>query len=287
MVLLWSTLGWAKIVTDLTEMIYAVPRSVQIDECDFYHVIDMPGIGLVGGQWDLRGHVDEYLGNIGPNGKRVLEIGPASGFLTVEMEKRGADVVAVEMSDDSTWDFVPYPSNVIATSKDFHRAHMHRVKNSFWFTHRAHASNARVYYGDSSNLPAALGRFDVAVMAAVLLHARHPLSIVESCANFADTLVITDLFHADLPGPVCRLRPTPENRMLETWWDFSPQFIIRFLEILGFGDHAISRHTQVHMRGRAQFFTIVAHRKPIATAASAKESVRLGSILSRIFRSGI
>jgi len=40
---------------------------------------------------------------------RVLEIGPASGFLTFEMEKRGADVISVEVTDEHGWDFVPYP----------------------------------------------------------------------------------------------------------------------------------------------------------------------------------
>jgi hypothetical protein len=72
--------------------------------------------------------------------------------------------------------------------------------------------------------------------------------------------------------------------MLETWWDFSPQFLTHFLEIIGFGNHAITRHTQLHMGRRAQFFTIVADRKPIATAVSDNGSVRSGSILSRLFR---
>jgi predicted nicotinamide N-methyase len=38
--------------------------------------------------------VDPYLGNFDFVGKRVLDVGAASGFLTFEMEKRGAEVVA-------------------------------------------------------------------------------------------------------------------------------------------------------------------------------------------------
>jgi hypothetical protein len=38
--------------------------------------------------------VDDYLGHVELRGKRILEIGPASGFLTVEMEKRGALLAA-------------------------------------------------------------------------------------------------------------------------------------------------------------------------------------------------
>src|SRR5207249_7736437 len=55
--------------------------------------------------WDLRGGVDEYLGKVAFEGQRVLEIGPASGFLTFEMEKRGADVVSVEVTEEHGWDF--------------------------------------------------------------------------------------------------------------------------------------------------------------------------------------
>ena len=53
--------------------------------------MEIPGHGLVTGQWDLRGGVDDYLGKVAFAGQRVLEIGPASGFLTFEMEKRGAE----------------------------------------------------------------------------------------------------------------------------------------------------------------------------------------------------
>ncbi len=51
----------------------------------------------------MRG-VDEYLGKVDFAGQRVLEIGPASGFLTFEMEKRGAEVVSVEVTDEHGWD---------------------------------------------------------------------------------------------------------------------------------------------------------------------------------------
>ena len=68
---------------------------------------------MTGGLCDLRDGVDEYLGHFVFAGKRVLEIGPASGFLTFEMEKRGARVVAVEVSDEHLWDYVPFPDPVM------------------------------------------------------------------------------------------------------------------------------------------------------------------------------
>jgi hypothetical protein len=43
-----------------------------VDDCAFYHVIDLPGVGTTDGGWDLRGRVDDYLGHVDFAGKRVL-----------------------------------------------------------------------------------------------------------------------------------------------------------------------------------------------------------------------
>ena len=74
--------------------------------------MDLPGFGVIPGEWDLRGRTDQYLDNYLFGGKRVLEVGPASGFLTFEMEARGATVVCLEVSDETAWDFVPYPPTI-------------------------------------------------------------------------------------------------------------------------------------------------------------------------------
>src|SRR5436853_85936 len=53
---------------------FAAPRHVEsADECFFYHTMELPGLGVVRGQWDLRGRFDEYVGGVDVKGKRVLE----------------------------------------------------------------------------------------------------------------------------------------------------------------------------------------------------------------------
>jgi SAM-dependent methyltransferase len=234
--------------------IFAAPLKVEDPaDCHFYHTMEVPGHGLMTGEWDLRGRVDDYLGRVAFAGQRVLEIGPASGFLTFEMEKRGADVVSVEVTAEHGWDFVPYPAKNLEEVFRPRANHMERLKNSYWFSHAAHQSKAKVYYGDVYNLPAALGQFDIAVMASVLIHCRDPLRIVEQCGKMARTLIITDLFYPDLEGtPVCRLAPTPENFRWDTWWQFSTQFFTQFLAVMGFTTAEILTHGVV--------FTIVAQR---------------------------
>jgi SAM-dependent methyltransferase len=244
------------------DSIFAASVKVEdVADCYFYHTMDLPGYGVVNGEWDLRGGVDDYLGKVGFTGKRVLEIGPASGFLAFEMEKRGAEVVSVEVTAEHGWDFVPYPASKLEEIFGPRQIVMQRLKNSYWFSHSAHRSKARVYYGDVYNLPDALGKFDIAVMAAVLLHCRDPLRIVEQCAKTAKSLIIADKFHPDLEGaPVCRLAPTPQNFLWHTWWHFSTQFFTQFLEVMGFTTAQTSTHQQYH-RGRANtLFTIVSKK---------------------------
>ena len=104
--------------------------------------MELPGYGVMDGEWDLRRGVDEYLGKVACAGQRVLEIGPASGFLTFEMEKRGAEVVFVEVTEDHGWDFVPYPAPRLEEVFGPRRIVMQRLKNSYWFSHAVHHSKA-------------------------------------------------------------------------------------------------------------------------------------------------
>lgn len=239
--------------------IFATPRAVRFDDCTFYHVMDLPGVGRVGGEWDLRSGVRYYLGCIELNGKRVLEIGPASGFLTVEMERAGAIVTAVEVPDSPGWDFVPYPPCVLEPIQSQRAEHMRRIKNSFWFTHSVSRSNSRLIYCDVYDLPPVLGQFDVAVMGSVLLHTRNPLAIMEQCSKRAKTLVITEVFRPDLEGrPVCRLLPTKENNLWDTWWEFSTDYLKQFAEVLGFRSITVTKHYQVAGAKPVELFTIVA-----------------------------
>jgi SAM-dependent methyltransferase len=243
-----------------SDEIFAEPLKVDdVADCYFYHTMELPGHGVINGEWDLRPGVHDYLGKVEFAGKRVLEIGPASGFLTFEMEKRGAEVVSVEVTAEHGWDFVPYPAARLQEIFGPRQTVMRQLKHSYWFGHAAHRSRAKVYYGDVYNLPAALGEFDIAVMAAVLLHCRDPLRIIEQCAKRAKSLIIVDKFHPDLEGaPVCRLAPTAENFVWHTWWHFSTQFFIQFLAVMGFTATQTSTHEQYH-RGKAHtLFTVVA-----------------------------
>ena len=81
---------------------------------------------------------------------------------------------------------------------------------------------------------------------AVLLHMRDPLRVVENCARLADTVIVTDLHHPDVPddSPVMKWLSTPEAPSLDTWWEISPQLFVRFGEVLGFTSNVVTFHEQ-------------------------------------------
>jgi len=251
---------------------YEQPWKVDsLDECNFYHSTDIPGVGLVEGQWDLREGFDDYLGNYDFTGKRVLEIGPATGFLTFRIEKTAAEVVAVELPmDRNFWNAVPYESLGLARGRDsswteveqqFHE-HIGRIRNGFWFCHEKFGSGTRVYHGSAEDLPESLGEFDVVLLASILLHSRSPVAILESCARLVkETVIITEIHDESLgEEPVCSLVPTAGNKAWDTWWRFTPRFFTQFLEVLGFTEHQVTFHQQLADKNPLNMFTVISSR---------------------------
>ena len=100
------------------------------------------------------------------------------------MEKRGADVISVEVTDEHGWDFVPYPDARLEEVFGPRRIVMQQLKNSYWFSHAALQSKAKVYDGDAYHLPAALGRLRHRRNGErCCSHCRDPLRIVEQCGK--------------------------------------------------------------------------------------------------------
>lgn len=216
---------------------YATPLKVdRPEDCFFYHKINIPGLGEVGEQWDLRKSIDSYLGNFDFRGKRVMDMGTASGFLTFEMEKRGADVVSFDMIDGTQWDIVPHTEvqKDMALVRDrCFKAHQ-RLRNAYWFTHARLGSKARVHYGDIYDLPGELGTFDVAVFGMILSHLRDPFQALYSASRLvSDTIVITNQM-METTQPIGSFIPNNVNNERMAWWSLSRGCLTQMLEILGF-----------------------------------------------------
>ena len=74
--------------------VYAIPRLVgSIQDCHIHNTMELPGCGFI--ETCAMQSTTFTRARILP-GRRVLEIGLASGYLTFEMERRGADVVSID-----------------------------------------------------------------------------------------------------------------------------------------------------------------------------------------------
>jgi hypothetical protein len=235
--------------------------ALTLDECFFYHVIDLPGVGTVGDGWDLRATTDDYLGRYDFSGKRVLEVGPASGYLTVEMERRGASVVSIEVPDDPGWDFVPFPAEVLVPQMPARREIQRKLKNSWHLVHKAFHSKAQIRYAPAEALPDDLGEFDVAVLGSLLTHTETPVRIIERCARRSQAIIITEMYWPDLEGrPVCLLNPSAENKDWGTWWQFSTDFFSQYLRVLGFEKQRVVLHSSRYHGVPVPLFALVGER---------------------------
>jgi SAM-dependent methyltransferase len=251
---------------------YAEPIDVASSrECYYYHTMDVPGHGLVEGEWDLRSGVDDYLGREAVAGKRVLEIGTASGFVCFEMERRGADVVAYDLDPGAPWDIVPYAGLDTAAVIAERGEHIARLNKSWWFNHRAFGSKARVAYGSVYEIPQSIGPFDLCTFGAVLLHLRDPfLALQRALALTPQTVLVTELarrgsFRAPFEGGLRRRSPlflpdAAKGQPVDAWWSFSPESVSNMLAVLGYRTERVVHHTQRYLNRATPMFAVVARR---------------------------
>jgi SAM-dependent methyltransferase len=235
-----------------TNLLFATPRIIHdLNDCYFYHTMDVPGFGLVRAHWDLRGRFEEYVGGVEVAGKSVLDIGTATGFLSFEAEKRGAQVVSFDMDKGSQQTFLPFKDKPYYNDHERwaenYDAEIERWKNAYWLCHRLLESNARVYYGDVYALPPSLGAFDVVIVGSVLEHLSDQVTALASITRLTkETLVlVTPLLESE--ETIARFEPRANNPDADyTWWTYSVGVYREVLGMLGFKISSITQADYYH-----------------------------------------
>jgi tRNA (mo5U34)-methyltransferase len=193
-------------------------------------------------------------------GKRVLEIGTWDGFWAFELERRGAEVVAIDLDDERALDWPPrrrHPDPNLVRGAGFRLAkellgsHVERVVCSVY---------------DAT--PEELGTFDLVFCGSVLLHLRDQLKALERIANLVrpgGTFIsaeeyepVTDL----VPFPVARFRGNRDAAVV--FWVPSRKAWREMLWFAGF-DHVeeVKRFTMRSTAGwKIRHVVHHAHRAP-------------------------
>ena len=220
------------------------------DLSDFvwYHAFELPDGRVLPGAWDLRGHESAYLGGVDVAGKRVLELGPATGYLTFYMERMGAEVVAFEAGFDVSIDVMPVQGREDPEERrQVMQDTIDRNHDAWWYLHRTIGSSAKFVQGNIYDMPADLGH---------LRH--HPGRGHPACTCASpgapsrrrrggrrETMIVTEPLQDDWQPPesnIMRFSPSAEHH-LTNWWSIYPGAVVSMLSRLGFGRTETTMHT--------------------------------------------
>jgi tRNA (mo5U34)-methyltransferase len=158
-----------------------------LEQTGLYHSFRLPDGRILSGamplEW-LEGRLEAMALPTDLTGKRVLDIGPWDGFFTFEMERRGAEVTAIDYVDLDT----------------------------FRELHRAMGSGARYERLDVYELdPRRFGTFDIVLCLGVLYHLKHPLLALERICAVTRQVCIVDTFVIDGRDRVRGMAPAPPS----------------------------------------------------------------------------
>jgi tRNA (mo5U34)-methyltransferase len=187
-------------------------------------------------------------------GKRVLDIGPWDGYFSFEMERRGAEVVAIDYVD-------------LDTFRTLRRAFCSRV------TYR----RMDLYELD----PARDGMFDIVLCLGVLYHLKHPLLGLEKICAVTRDLAIVDTVVCDGEAWLEGVRPPIPyvefyehdelGGQLDNWSGFTVNSVPALVRAAGFASAEIQRVTGMTV-------TVAARRRWEDLPPEEGEPIALGGV---------
>jgi methyltransferase family protein len=172
-------------------------------EFNWYHSVELAPGEVTEGTFDLRPYVPRYGLPERMDGMRALDVGTFDGFWAFEMERRGADVVAIDVDTDEELDWPRHRTE---------RRYDDQVRGpTFELARRALGSKVeRRSMSIYEATPEALGTFDLVFCGSVLIHLRDQALAVERIAGLcAGRFVSAEPYDRRLewlPFPLARFR---------------------------------------------------------------------------------
>lgn len=234
----------------------------QISGYEWYHTIELPHGVVTPGYVDHRHQLPHYHLPADMTGMRVLDVATFDGFWAFEFERRGAEVVAIDLASTSDIDV---PRN---WRKDFAKAGLHQEKGEgFHIASRLLGSKVKrevcsVY--DVS--PERLGTFDMVFTSDLLIHLRDPLHAMESIwtavkpTGFA---VFADVYHPQLDGMKANaLVEFAQAGDSDVWWRPSSTCYRLWLHLARFSRVEEKSRFKLQSNYRSEIPKVVFHAYP-------------------------
>ena len=139
----------------------------------WYHSMELPDGRVIPGFQTLevlRHRLAQFPVPADLHGQRALDIGAWDGWFTFELERRGAQVTAV---DSTSFERFRIARDLLASRADYRIADVCRLS------------------------PASLGYFDIVMFLGVLYHLKHPLLALEKVCELSTNMVCVESFVTD------------------------------------------------------------------------------------------
>jgi tRNA (mo5U34)-methyltransferase len=183
----------------------------RVSDIGWYHTIELGDGQVTEGMFDLRGYIDRYGLPERMDGLRALDVGTWDGFWAFEMERRGAEVVALDLDDEADLDWPPRrrPAEFSARPRGDGFRLAREILGS-----RVERINCSIY----DARPEDLGTFDVVFCGSVIMHLRDQLLALERIAGLCrDTFLSVeeyDRWASLLPWPATRYMADRDKAVL-------------------------------------------------------------------------
>lgn len=209
------------------------------NEVDWYHVIDLPHGVSTPGRADHRGQLDFYGLPADMRGMRALDVATFDGFWAFEMERRGAEVVAIDIGHWSQADIPQRILERITPEDDATTGHAFHLARELLGS-KVERHECSVY--DLS--PLDIGTFDIVFVSDLLLHLRDPQRALEQLfpmTRKAGQAIIAETINPDLD----RLNEMPVSQFLAfatyIWSIPSASMLKLMVKVAGFEPEEYSR----------------------------------------------
>jgi tRNA (mo5U34)-methyltransferase len=176
-------------------------------------------------------------------GKRCLDVGPYDGFLTFELERRGAsEVVAADIASPSEWDWAVLqrekgPEYIASTAGTDPGAGFKVARELLG------SSVERVEVNVYDLSPERVGEFDVVVCGSLMLHLKDPVRALEAIRSVCrEQFLSAEEINPSL-ALLSRRRPLAKLRGGDRgqWWIPNPAGHRKLLEAAGFEVQRVSK----------------------------------------------
>jgi tRNA (mo5U34)-methyltransferase len=203
----------------------------RVELVPWYHTIELPGGVVTPGGHDHRDLVAHLGLPDDLTGQRVLDVATFDGFWAFELERRGADVVAIDLPTVACLDW-PIGAREVVLAEELDLP----LGTAFAIAHEALGSKVERFEISVYDLdPDVIGRFDLVFLGDLLMHLERPLEALRRVRSLTDHLILVDRFDPSISGQGCLIRYGGGWRHLD-WWAPSAEALAQWVVDAGFDD---------------------------------------------------